>query len=65
MLANADGENGQPRSGIPRSNPSHDLLSCRGRPDAPVLNALFCLSQGKSFSASAPGAALFCREKQV
>mmetsp|Transcript_32491 Transcript_32491/g.72251 ORF Transcript_32491/g.72251 Transcript_32491/m.72251 type:complete len:248 (+) Transcript_32491:144-887(+) len=44
--------------------PAHPDESVRGKTDAPTLNALYCLSEGKAYTESAPGAALFCREEE-
>lgn len=44
--------------------PAHPDDTVRGKTTAPALDAFRCLTEGKAYSASAPGAALFCRERQ-
>lgn len=44
--------------------PAHPDDSIRGKRTAPALNAFRCIAEGKAYSNSAPGAALFCRTRQ-
>lgn len=43
--------------------PAHPDNEIRGRQDAPALNAVRCLAEGKAYSQSAPSSGLFCRTR--